>query len=161
MDRIGDTFRFKAENVSTTQVEGVINKITHIHDVIVYGVKVPHTDGSVGMAVIADPQNVLDLKRLAEEVSKELPNYSRPRFLRITDSIQGTSKFSVRFHFRSSIAHCFVFTVTQKLKKTDFKKDAYDLKRVGNDKVYVLNENKFEPLTPEVVSRINSGEFSM
>ena len=75
------------------QVEGVINKLAHRHDVIVYGVKVPHVDGSVGMAAIADPGNHLDINRFAEGIVKELPDYSRPRFLRIADKIEGTSKF--------------------------------------------------------------------
>lgn len=97
-DRIGDSFRFKSENVSATEVEGVINKITHIHDVIVYGVKVPYTDGSVGMAAIADPENLLNMDHLAYRIVKELPNYAWPRFLRIAREIEGTGKsfFSLR-----------------------------------------------------------------
>jgi len=52
-------------------------------------------------------------------------------------------------------------SVTQKLKKSDFKKEGIDLNKVGKDKMYVLLEKKYKPLTPEIVQKINSGELTL
>lgn len=93
-DRSGDTFRWKGENVSTQQVEAVISKICNLTDVAVYGVKVPFTEGRAGMAALADPQGKIDLKHFSAEVTKRLPNYSRPLFLRIKNSLEFTSKYT-------------------------------------------------------------------
>ena len=51
-DRVGDTFRWKGENVATTEVAGVLSAIPAVHDVCVYGVEVKGTDGKVGMACL-------------------------------------------------------------------------------------------------------------
>jgi len=59
---------------------------------VVFGVKVPNVDGSVGMAAIADPDGLLDIDSLAVGIHKELPDYSRPRFLRVVHKIEDTCK---------------------------------------------------------------------
>lgn len=95
-DRSGDTFRWKGENVSTQQVELVVSKICDLADVAVYGVKVPGTEGRAGMAALADPENKIDLKYFAKEICRQLPNYSRPLFLRVRKSLEFTSKYFLK-----------------------------------------------------------------
>ena len=89
-DRMGDSFRWKAENVSTTLVEGVLHKLTKLKDVVVYGVKIPGADGKAGMAAIADPESHLNLDTIAEDLIKALPKYARPIFFRIVSEIEYT-----------------------------------------------------------------------
>jgi fatty-acyl-CoA synthase len=82
-DRIGDTFRWKGENVSTTEVSEVISECHCVDDVVVYGVSVPNTDGKPGMAAIVGKDNALDLSEIEAECAKHLPVYARPLFLRL------------------------------------------------------------------------------
>ena len=84
-DRVGDTFRWKGENCSTTEVSQVISNCNTVQDVVVYAVSVPNTDGKAGMAgiVTTNEDNTLDFKEFVSEVSKNLPPYARPLFLRI------------------------------------------------------------------------------
>lgn len=89
-DRMGETFRWKSENVSTAEVEVVVSQACDLRDVIAFGVKVPHYDGSAGMAVIADPANNLDFSKMQSEIIKNLPHYARPLFIRITKQIPMT-----------------------------------------------------------------------
>lgn len=95
-DRLGDTFRWKGENVSTNMVEYVISNLTPgKNDVIVFGVKIPFTDGQAGMAVLADDQeNSVDLVALSLAIKKALPSYARPLFLRIVSQIEQTGEIS-------------------------------------------------------------------
>jgi len=81
-DRQGDTFRWRGENVSTTEVEGIVSKLCGLVDAAVYGVEIPGNDGRAGMAAIVDPEDKLDLKALASQLALELPAYARPILLR-------------------------------------------------------------------------------
>uniref|UniRef100_A0A8C0G5C0 Arachidonate--CoA ligase n=1 Tax=Chelonoidis abingdonii TaxID=106734 RepID=A0A8C0G5C0_CHEAB len=89
-DRTGDTFRWKGENVSTTEVEGTLSRILHMTDVVVYGVEVPGTEGKAGMAAIADPKNSCNLESFANELKKALPLYAWPVFLRVLPEVHKT-----------------------------------------------------------------------
>jgi acyl-CoA synthetase (AMP-forming)/AMP-acid ligase II len=83
-DRIGDTFRWKGENVSTTEVSEVMSACSSIGDVVVYGVEVPNTDGKAGMAaVVVNGKDGLNFGHLEAECNKNLPAYARPLFIRI------------------------------------------------------------------------------
>jgi acyl-CoA synthetase (AMP-forming)/AMP-acid ligase II len=87
IDRIGDTFRWKSENVSTAEVSQVVGLHPAVREANVYGVKLPHHEGRAGCAAIVleppgDPSDQV-LRTLAEHVRKDLPNYARPIFLRI------------------------------------------------------------------------------
>ncbi|ODN02066.1 Long-chain fatty acid transport protein 4 [Orchesella cincta] len=90
-DRIGDTYRWKGENVSTAEVEGLILKLNNMRSTIVYGVKVPGTEGRAGMAAISDPDGTLDLNVVSKGIDKGLPSYARPIFVRCVRSEQGLS----------------------------------------------------------------------
>lgn len=95
VDRIGDTFRWKGENVSTTEVSAALSEFPGIDLAVVYGVAVPGTDGKAGMATIAAAEGI-DLDRLRRHLSERLPPYARPLFLRLTATVRltGTFKFS-------------------------------------------------------------------
>ena len=92
VDRIGDTFRWKGENVSTTEVEEAIGQYANVLESNVYGVQVPGRDGRAGMAaIVAAPD--LDLAAFREHLVKRLPDYARPVFLRIRTDIEVTATF--------------------------------------------------------------------
>jgi fatty-acyl-CoA synthase len=95
VDRIGDTFRRKGENVATTEVAQAICAFPGISQANVYGVLVPYTEGRVGMAALVADNN-LDLAGLREHLLRCLPAYARPVFLRIRTAFEvtGTFKYS-------------------------------------------------------------------
>ncbi|ODM90437.1 Long-chain fatty acid transport protein 4 [Orchesella cincta] len=106
LDRIGDTFRWKAENVATTMVEAVISRLTGLRNNVVYGVKVPGTEGSCGMLSILDLlDGQLDLISLADGMLTSLPFYAIPMFIRLVNprgnglDMTGTFKFQ-KFRLR-------------------------------------------------------------
>ncbi len=94
VDRIGDTFRWKGENVSTTEVAEALSPCPGVHEINIYGVAVPGQDGRAGMAaVVADHD--FDIDALAALAAQELPTYARPIFVRILSEIDttGTLKY--------------------------------------------------------------------
>jgi fatty-acyl-CoA synthase len=92
VDRIGDTYRWKGENVSTTEVAETICGFTGIEDANVYGVAVPGHEGRAGMAAIVCNASV-DLKALRSYLGARLADYARPLFLRIVGEIDVTATF--------------------------------------------------------------------
>jgi fatty-acyl-CoA synthase len=95
IDRIGDTFRWKGENVSTAEVEQRLADGPGVKEVIAYGVPIPGQDGKAGMvAVVADGR--FSAKAFAEWVDQELPTYARPAFVRLIKSADTTGTFKYR-----------------------------------------------------------------
>src|SRR6185312_9188273 len=92
VDRIGDTFRWKGENVATSEVAAAIMAYPGILEASVYGVAVPGCEGAAGMATLV-PQGALDLAALRSHLAQLLPAYARPLFLRIRDGIETTATF--------------------------------------------------------------------
>ncbi len=92
IDRIGDTFRWKSENVSAAEVTAALTAFPGIRDASVYGVPVTGADGAAGMAAIVCASEP-DLAGLREHLARRLPAYARPKFLRITDAIAVTGTF--------------------------------------------------------------------
>ncbi|WP_430912911.1 long-chain-acyl-CoA synthetase [Methylobacterium sp. sgz302541] len=92
VDRIGDTFRWKGENVATTEVAEALSSCPGVLDVAVYGVSVPGTDGRAGMAAITAGSG-FDLAALREAAATRLPAYARPVFLRVGAEIGLTETF--------------------------------------------------------------------
>ena len=92
VDRIGDTFRWKGENVSTLEVESVIASCPGVEDVAAYGVRIPSFDGRAGMAAIVT-NDTFDPAIFYAFVSERLPSYARPLFTRIVDSLAITETF--------------------------------------------------------------------
>jgi fatty-acyl-CoA synthase len=95
VDRVGDTFRWKGENVSTTEVEAVIGGCAQVSDVAVYGVTVPGTEGRAGMAALVVAPD-FDPGELRRALAARLPEYARPVFLRIVPAIELTGTFKLR-----------------------------------------------------------------
>ncbi|HWQ74311.1 MAG TPA: long-chain-acyl-CoA synthetase [Syntrophomonas sp.] len=94
VDRLGDTFRWKSENVSTNQVSNVVNKFGQMEDVNVYGVQIPGLEGRCGMAAIKLMDGeVIDWSKLGAFVCEKLPSYARPYFIRLRDTIDATNSF--------------------------------------------------------------------
>jgi fatty-acyl-CoA synthase len=89
IDRIGDTFRWKGENVATSEVNDAIRDCTGIIDSTSYGVVVPGADGRAGMAAIVI-DDCFDFKTLRDQLASRLPVYALPLFLRITRTIDTT-----------------------------------------------------------------------
>ncbi|CAI5645031.1 unnamed protein product [Oreochromis niloticus] len=93
-DRIGDTFRWKGENVATTEVADHLLAVDFVEEANVYGVKVPGHEGRIGMAALKLKENMdFDGKAFYQHVKNYLPSYARPRFVRIQDALVVTSTF--------------------------------------------------------------------
>jgi len=92
VDRIGDTFRWKGENVAASEVERVICSFPGIRQVSVYGVAVPHADGRAGMAAVACVAE-LPREEFHAHLSRNLPDFAHPIFLRLCGQIETTGTF--------------------------------------------------------------------
>ncbi len=94
LDRTGDTFRWKGENVSTTQVAEVICGFPPVREAAVYGVAVPGCEGRAGMAaIVCERLASFDLDAFRRHVARQLPDYARPLFLRFTEALATTATF--------------------------------------------------------------------
>ena len=92
-DRLGDTYRWRGENVSTVEVENIISSTLNSREVVVYGVQIPGEEGRAGMAAILDSEKrQQDLDQLTASVKKSLPAYARPVFIRFINEIEHTGK---------------------------------------------------------------------
>jgi fatty-acyl-CoA synthase len=97
VDRVGDTFRWKGENVSTNEVGEAVSSYHGVQEATVYGVGVPGMDGRAGMAsVVVDPRAAFDLQGLPRFVAARLPEYARPLFYRFRDHLDMTATFKSR-----------------------------------------------------------------
>ncbi|XP_043576373.1 long-chain fatty acid transport protein 4 [Chiloscyllium plagiosum] len=138
-DRTGDTFRWKGENVSTTEVEGTLSRILGMTDVVVYGVEVPGAEGKAGMAAIADPNHQINLETFYTDLEVALPQYARPIFLRLLPAVSKTGTF--------------------KFQKTDMRKEGFDPRNI-KDKLYLLDQKQrtYIQLDEELFRSIQSGK---
>lgn len=140
VDRVGDTFRWRSENVSTNEVGEIINRHPQVALCNVYGVEIPGADGRAGMAAItlADGVEALDIEDFSRFVARELPPYAQPVFLRIQRNMDLTGTF--------------------KLVKGDLKAEGYDIHRV-HEPLYVLKPraNAYEPLERAFYAEIRAG----
>lgn len=141
-DRSGDTFRWRGENVSTTEVEGTLSGLLGQADVAVYGVAVPDVEGKAGMAAIADPTGTFDCDAFLRGVQQALPPYARPVFLRISPQVDTTGTF--------------------KIQKTRLQREGYD-PRLSTDQIYFLNSRagRYEAVNEELHSAIVEGRMAL
>ncbi|KAL8290455.1 hypothetical protein RQP46_002713 [Phenoliferia psychrophenolica] len=86
-DRLGDTFRWRSENVATTEVQHALAAV--VHESNVYGVLVPNHDGQAGCVALAQDTQP-DLVALAKQVVTSLPKYAQPLFVRLVKSVDPT-----------------------------------------------------------------------
>ncbi len=144
VDRLGDTFRWKGENVSTTQVENIVSDYEKITEAVVYGVEIPNTNGRAGMAAITlhdgAQLNEQDLCDMLTEFKKSLPAYAIPVFLRIQDIVETTGTF--------------------KYQKSKLKKQGFNIHQT-NEKIFVLLPgcNEYCELTTEIYNDIESYKY--
>ena len=95
VDRVGDTFRWKGENVSTSEVAGILSGVAGVQEATVYGVKVGELDGRAGMASLVVDKS-FDIGSLAAAADELLPAYARPVFVRLQPQIEVTGTFKYR-----------------------------------------------------------------
>jgi fatty-acyl-CoA synthase len=95
VDRVGDSFRWKGENVATAEVAQAIAAYPGVLDVNVYGVAVPGRDGRAGMAAMV-VRDDFDIAGLRPHLAAFLPAYARPLFLRLSRELQVTETFKHR-----------------------------------------------------------------
>jgi fatty-acyl-CoA synthase len=95
VDRIGDTFRWKGENVATSEVAEALTTVPGIKEVNVYGVAVPGADGRAGMAALV-VDRAFDVASLAQRLEGHLSSFARPCFLRLQPEIEVTGTFKQR-----------------------------------------------------------------
>ena len=141
VDRIGDTFRWKSENVATSEVSEAISTFAGVKEANVYGVLVPGEDGRAGMASIV-PGEEFSINGLYEHLSQHLPKYSIPVFIRISKEIEVTGTF--------------------KYKKTDLVKDGFDPSVVKDQMYYAsTSENDYIDLDANVFKKISDHELKL
>lgn len=136
-DRTGDTFRWKGENVSTSEVEAQVSNVAGYRDTIVYGIEIPNTEGRAGMAAILDVDQSVDLDELATGLKNVLPAYARPLFIRLLSKIDMTGTF--------------------KLKKLDLQKEGFDPSRIGDSLFYMSASGKYSKLDEAAYEQIMNG----
>ncbi|KAH7644056.1 long-chain fatty acid transport protein-like protein [Dermatophagoides farinae] len=144
-DRTGDTYRWKGENVSTTEIESIITQFINHQDCIVYGVIVPGHEGRCGMLAINSNNNEnnnhqINLDSLYEFMKNRIPEYAIPKFIRFTRKIQLTS--------------------TQKYIKYPLREQGIDLNRLtDDDQIYYFDriKEKYHPMNHDIYDKIING----
>ena len=135
-DRVGDTYRWKSENVSTMEVAAIVNKYAEVLDTNVYGVEVKSAEGKAGMALMNVTDN-FNLDVFSEHVEKNLNAFQLPYFLRIAEVMKTTGTF--------------------KHQKEDLKKQGFDPEMI-EDKLFFYQKGKYVELDKNLYERIQSGE---
>ncbi len=137
IDRIGDAFRWKGENVSTTEVAQALRSFPGVEGAIVYGVRVPDREGRAGAATLVCP-SWIDVSALHSHLAKRLPGYARPMFVRV---------------------HRAGMEAAHKLKKADLAADGFDPAQT-TDQLYFNDTQKksFVPIDAGLYALIMAGE---
>ena len=139
VDRVGDTFRWRSENVSTNEVGEILNGCDQIEMANVYGVDVPATEGKAGMvSVMLKPGQVFDVDAFSIFVNANLTHFSQPVFVRVQPEAATTGTF--------------------KLLKGDLRKQAFHIDQVTDD-LYVLppRGKQYQKLERDLYERIMDG----
>jgi fatty-acyl-CoA synthase len=139
VDRTGDTFRWKGENVSTEEVSRALDAFPTVAQSVVYGVEVPGSEGRAGMAALVLRDGAaLDAAALYHHVQQALPGFARPAFVRVAPALDTTS--------------------TLKLKKVALREAGWDPARC-TDPIFVRDDVRqaFVPLTPETHASLSAG----
>ncbi|HEX4196066.1 MAG TPA: long-chain-acyl-CoA synthetase [Caulobacteraceae bacterium] len=140
VDRIGDTYRWKGENVSTGEVEQALSGLPGVKEASVYGVKVGELDGRAGMAsLVVGPG--FEISALAGQVDAALPAYARPVFVRLQPELAVTGTF--------------------KHRKIDMVAQGFDSATV-TEPLYVRDgERGYTPITPVLMAKIADGSLRL
>ncbi len=138
VDRVGDTFRWKGENVATTEVEAALSSFEGVEQAVVYGVAVPGTDGRAGMAALT-LEGPLDGAALAQHLSARLPPYAIPLFLRLRADQTTTATF--------------------KYRKVELKREGFDPEQVSDPLWIRWTPDAYTPMTAQHVAAVRDGEW--
>jgi len=143
VDRIGDTFRWKGENVSTNEVSERLTGFPGLLESTVYGVAVPGFDGRAGMmSVVIEDHDAFELAAFHAHVKAQLPDYARPLFLRFRRHLETTGTF--------------------KQRKVDLLADGFDPSRLFDPLYFDMpGENRYVPLDEELYERIVTGKLRL
>jgi fatty-acyl-CoA synthase len=143
VDRIGDTFRWKGENVATAEVAELLNGAPGVSETAVYGVRIPGTDGRAGMAlVVLAPGGQFDAPAYYAFAERTLPAYARPLFVRLATTMDVTG--------------------TLKHTKVRLQDEGYDPMRIS-DPLYLRDDTArtFIPLDAALKQRIDTGSVPL
>ncbi|KAI7850793.1 hypothetical protein BDC45DRAFT_572481 [Circinella umbellata] len=142
-DRVGDTFRWKSENVATTEVANALGLYPVFAEVNVYGALIPHHDGRAGMAAVVIKQGEkLDFKDLYQYLRRKLPRYAIPVFIRFVPSMDLTGTF--------------------KQQKVEFRNQGIDVNKIPEtDPVFWLKGDTYVRYTPEDHARVEAGDVRL
>jgi len=142
VDRVGDTFRWKGENVATTEVEGALDRHPAVEQAVVYGVQVPGCDGRAGMASLTWKEGEFDGAGLARLLRDNLPAYAVPLFIRLRPEQEVTGTF--------------------KFRKVEVKQEGFDPGKVSEPLYALVDAAKgYEAMTPAMYARITNGEVRL
>jgi fatty-acyl-CoA synthase len=141
VDRIGDTFRWKGENVSTAEVAEQLAQAPGVLEANVYGVAVPGQDGKAGMAALTVDDS-FDVAQLYARIEADMPSYAQPMFLRLQRQIETTGTF--------------------KYRKVDLVEEGFDPART-KDPIYFKNPLKkaYVKLTKATYAKLQEGGFKL
>jgi fatty-acyl-CoA synthase len=140
VDRIGDTFRWKGENVATSEVAERIAGFPGVLEVNVYGVKVGDLDGKAGMASLVT-DDAFDLEGFGKHVDEHMPSYARPVFVRLQKAIETTGTF--------------------KYRKIDLVNDGFDPAKTKDPLYFRDPANGYVKITKALHAKIESGAFKL
>jgi fatty-acyl-CoA synthase len=140
VDRIGDTFRWKGENVATSEVAQVISQIPGVLEANVYGVAIPHKDGRAGMASLVVTSE-FSLEALFEQCKKDLPKFAAPVFVRLSKEMEITGTF--------------------KHRKVELVKEGFDPSTIP-DPIYFRDDGvgKYVPLDKELYQKFLNNQMA-
>ena len=140
VDRVGDTFRWKSENVSTNEVAEILNLFNQVNMANVYGVKIPKSEGRAGMVAFNCELKEFKWSDFSKFVAEKLPKYAQPIFIRIIKELETTGTF--------------------KLKKNDLREEAYHLDKIKGDQIYIKKpgNSSYEVLDKSYYDIIMIGE---
>ncbi len=145
VDRLGDTYRWRGENVATTEVESVAMALPEIEQAVAYGVQVPETEGRAGMLAFqaaSDATAEQAVGRLASQFRENLADYAIPIFLRQVEAVDATGTF--------------------KFIKADLKREGFDPDQINNPLwIRLPGENTYTPLTPDHHRSLMDGELGL
>ncbi|XP_041838343.1 very long-chain acyl-CoA synthetase-like [Melanotaenia boesemani] len=142
-DRVGDTFRWKGENVATTEVSDILTITGCLQEANVYGVQVPGHEGRIGMAAVTVKKDAqFDGSAMYNHVVSYLPSYARPRFVRIQNAVELTGTF--------------------KQMKGKLVEQGFDPGCI-QDPLYILDDHvkSYIPLTAQFYASIISGSIKL
>jgi fatty-acyl-CoA synthase len=136
VDRIGDTFRWKGENVSTNEVAERLQAAPGVLQANVYGVTVEGAEGRAGMAALV-VDDTFDIKAFGVHIAQDLPTYAQPLFVRILPAIETTGTF--------------------KMRKMDLVADGYDPTKVRGPLFFHDPKRGYVKVTKAVYDKIATG----